>query len=118
MQSSFGTYLRATLKEKQTTLCAAANAMELSVPYLSDVCRGMRAPLSVERIDGLVQWLRLPDDKRVMLHQLAASDRAAVTLRVDHSRDDLQAAGLLSVLWDQLSQQQLDELATLLESWL
>lgn len=78
---TFGLLLRAAREKTGMTMGALARALDVSVPYISDVERGQRAPLSDEKLERVVSILHAD---RSALEAAAARYRGAV--KVDKGR--------------------------------
>lgn len=73
MAGNFGALLRRLREEAQVTLGALARALEVSTPYLSDVERGNRSPLSERNLREAARVLRLtPGQQDELLSEAAA----------------------------------------------
>ena len=57
---TFGEYLTAKREEKDITLRELARKLEVSAPFLSDVEKNRRAPLTQERLEKLAEVLSSP----------------------------------------------------------
>jgi len=72
---NFGEKMKTLRVEKGISLRKLAEAIDVSAPYLSDVERGQRNPLSAEHLYKVANVLGLNEDERRDLFDLAASSR-------------------------------------------
>ena len=109
----FGPMLRKIRKEHHRTLADLSRWLGVSIPYVSDVERGNRAPFPVERIRLLARELEVePDD----LMAAAAEDRGAFELRTDGvSEQGLKVGAALMRRWSQLTDEQLQRIEDVLD---
>ncbi len=97
---AFGPLLRRLRLDAGKTLDDIATALDLSVPYLSEVERGLRAPLTVDRIGHVASIL---DTEPGALHKAAAVTRGAFSLPAGPSPLHVDVAALLVEAWTSLS---------------
>lgn len=71
----FGEKLKAIRVEKGISLRALAEKIPVTPPYLSDVERGLRKPLSGEHIERVAEILALTPEERQSLFDAAAETR-------------------------------------------
>ncbi len=71
----FGEKLKSIRIEKGVSLRNLADKLGVSAPYLSDVERGQRKPLSGEHIDKIADVLGLTPEERQSLFDAAAETR-------------------------------------------
>ena len=72
---NFGETLKAIRIEKGLSLRTLADRLKVSAPYLSDVERGQRKPLSGEHIEKVAEILALAPEERQSLFDAAAETR-------------------------------------------
>ena len=75
---NFGEKLKSIRVEKDISLRKLAEKLGVSAPYLSDVERGQRKPLSGEYIDRVAEVLNLTPEERQSLFDAAAAVRGDV----------------------------------------
>ena len=75
---SFGWYLAHLREEKDITLRELARQIGVSAPFLSDVEKNRRAPLTADRLDQVAMVLGLSDDEKTKMYNLAGKQRNAV----------------------------------------
>jgi transcriptional regulator with XRE-family HTH domain len=63
----FGKALKEARKEARKKLREVADYMELSISYLSDIEQGRKSPPDLETVRKLQDFLRVKDDRLVML---------------------------------------------------
>ncbi len=71
---TFGTMLRRLRNASHKTITSVARSLSVSIAYLSDVERGQRAPLTLERINALACVLELTQEQECDL--MIAAERA------------------------------------------
>lgn len=77
-ESSFGDILHQLREKKDVTLRELARKIEVSAPFLSDVEKGRRAPLTAERLEAVVRALNLDKDEERKLYDAAGKQRNTI----------------------------------------
>jgi transcriptional regulator with XRE-family HTH domain len=108
----FGDLLRSLRQGKGIRLLEMSEQIRTTLPYLSDVERGRRDPLSNDRILRVAEYLEADP---LPLLESAIKVRDRVTLDVDGDARRLRVATLLSLLWPKASDGFLDRLIRLLK---
>lgn len=72
---NFGDFLTQKREEKDVTLREMARLIGISAPFLSDVEKNRRAPLTTERLEKVADVLKLSDFDKVMMYNLAGKQR-------------------------------------------
>ena len=72
---NFGDFLTQKREEKDVTLREMARLIGISAPFLSDVEKNRRAPLTTERLEKVADVLKLSDSDKVMMYNLAGKQR-------------------------------------------
>lgn len=108
----FGSQLRSARQKAGLKASDLASALDVSRPYITNVEKGLKAPLTGERLYQLQSMLDTLD-----LHKAAASDRGYVQLSV-LADDSLQidVASRLAYLWPTLSDEDLERIAKALDN--
>lgn len=75
---SFGEFLQTKREQQKTTLRQLAEKLDLSAPFLSDVEKGRRNSLDMDRLIMLKQILNLSDDEYETMLNLAGKQRKTV----------------------------------------
>ncbi|MCA9538730.1 MAG: helix-turn-helix transcriptional regulator [Myxococcales bacterium] len=105
MAERFGERLRALRTERGATMGALARHLGVSVPYISDVERSLRAPLTTDKIRAAAEYLGSDPEP---LFALAAAERGAFELAArpgDPLRSEVGAALMRG--WGDLSERDL-----------
>jgi transcriptional regulator with XRE-family HTH domain len=110
--SKFGTLLREERRRNKQTLGNVARQLEISIPYVSDVERGNRAPFAPERIIVLAEFLNT--DAGALL-VAAAESRGAFELDAKQSRMHQEVGAALMRGWTDLSEEDLESIAGILQ---
>ena len=74
-EKSFGEVLHLLREKKDVTLRELARKINVSAPFLSDVEKGRRAPLTAERLEAVVSALNLDKDEERELYDAAGRQR-------------------------------------------
>ena len=80
---SFGSYLEFIRKEKGRSLRETARAIDVTATFYSKVERGLKAPLTAERIEAVARFLLLTDEEKDRLYDLAANWKGELSLPED-----------------------------------
>ncbi|WP_253940758.1 helix-turn-helix domain-containing protein [Fundicoccus ignavus] len=72
---NFGGYLAKLRKERRVTLKDMADAIGITSPYLSDVEKGRRDSFDIERLNKIVDYLKLTHEETDHLMNLAGDQR-------------------------------------------
>jgi len=75
---SFGEFLQTKREQQKITLRQLAEKLDLSAPFLSDVEKGRRNSLDMDRLIMLKQILNLSDDEYETMLNLAGKQRKTV----------------------------------------
>lgn len=75
---TFGEYLNAKREEKNITLRELARKLDVSAPFLSDVEKNRRAPLTPERLEKLAEVLTLTDQEKAEMYDLVGKQKGSV----------------------------------------
>lgn len=77
-ERSFGEVLHLLREKKDVTLRELARKINVSAPFLSDVEKGRRAPLTTERLDAVVLALNLNKEEERELYDAAGRQRKTI----------------------------------------
>lgn len=108
----FGTYLRKTRLKKGVTLRQLAERLGCSEPYLSDVEHGRRSPLTDSRIHQAASLLGV-EPTELRLKAAVSRGKFKLPVKVSAKHDDL--AVRLSMLWESLTEKDLDAIGRILK---
>ena len=75
---NFGEFLQTTREQQKITLRQLAEKLDLSAPFLSDVEKGRRNSLDMDRLVMLRQILNLSDEEYETMLNLAGKQRKTV----------------------------------------
>lgn len=75
---TFGEYLTAKREEKDITLRELARKLDVSAPFLSDVEKNRRAPLTPERLERLAEVLALTDQEQAEMYDIVGKQKGSV----------------------------------------
>ena len=75
---TFGEYLTAKREEKDITLGELARKLEVSAPFLSDVEKNRRAPLTQERLEKLAEVLSLSVEEKAEMYDIVGRQKGSV----------------------------------------
>lgn len=74
----FGEYLTQLREAKDVTLRELARKIGVSAPFLSDVEKNRRAPLTAERLEKVVAVLGLSEEEKAEMYDMAGKQRNAI----------------------------------------
>lgn len=77
-EKNFGEFLQTKREQQKITLRQLAERLDLSAPFLSDVEKGRRNSLDMDRLIMLKQILNLSDDEYETMLNLAGKQRKTV----------------------------------------
>ena len=77
-EKSFGEVLHLLREKKDVTLRELARKINVSAPFLSDVEKGRRAPLTAERLEAVVSALNLDKEEERELYDAAGRQRKTI----------------------------------------
>ena len=77
-EKSFGEVLHLLREKKDVTLRELARKINVSAPFLSDVEKGSRAPLTAERLEAVVSALNLDKEEERELYDAAGRQRKTI----------------------------------------
>ena len=77
-EKSFGEVLHLLREKKDVTLRELARKINVSAPFLSDVEKGRRAPLTAERLEAVVSALNLDKAEERELYDAAGRQRKTI----------------------------------------
>lgn len=75
---TFGEYLAKKREERDITLRELARQLGISAPFLSDVEKNRRAPLTADRLEKTASILQLSDEEKTQMYNLAGKQRNTV----------------------------------------
>lgn len=75
---TFGEFLSQKRDEKDITLREMARKLGVSAPFLSDVEKNRRAPLTAERLEQVAVILALTEQEKAQMYDLAGKQRGSV----------------------------------------
>ena len=75
---TFGEYLTAKREERDITLRELARKLEVSAPFLSDVEKNRRAPLTQERLEKLAEVLSLTVEEKAEMYDIVGKQKGSV----------------------------------------
>lgn len=76
---SFGKLIKGKRLEKNMTMKDVANQLNLSVSYLSDIEKGRRNPLELDKLQALSKILSLTQEEEDQMMDLAGKERNEVS---------------------------------------
>lgn len=79
MAGEFGKYIAEKRLEKDVKLKPIAEALGMSVTYLSDIIKGRRNPPDKEGLDKLADMLNLNEQEKYIMFDLAGRERNQVS---------------------------------------
>ena len=94
-ERSFGEVLHLLREKKDVTLRELARKINVSAPFLSDVEKGRRAPLTAERLEAAAQALNLDKEEERELYDAAGRQRKTIAPDLPDyimEREDVSAA--------------------------
>lgn len=107
----FGQMLRSEREKKNITLTKLAAHLKFSVPYLSDIERGNRAPPDNERILLAAELLGIPP--KTLLREAAIS-RGVIELSADVPPRHQEMGAMLMRGWNKLTEDQVKQIEAVL----
>lgn len=108
----FGSQLRKTRKKAGLKASDLASALDVSRPYITNVEKGLKAPLTGARLYQLQHMI-----DTLKLHKAAALDRGYVQLTLDANEAlQLDVASRLAYLWPTLTDEDLERIAKALDN--
>ena len=75
---SFGKYLTNLREKKDVTLRELARLIGVSAPFLSDVEKGRKPPLTAERLEKVISALHLSKEEADKLNNLAGKQKGTI----------------------------------------
>jgi transcriptional regulator with XRE-family HTH domain len=105
---AFGPLLRRLRTEAGKKLDEIAKPMGVSITYLSEVERGTRAPLTLDRVK---QAAAILDVDPVVLQKAAGVSRGSFTLTAGPTSRHVDVGAELAAMWPELSQSDLFSIA-------
>ena len=84
MAKSFGDFISTRRKDNRITLRQMARLLSISAPYLLDVEKGRKNPLSIEKLNMIPEILSLSAEDRALMFDLAGEKRNEVAPDVPH----------------------------------
>jgi transcriptional regulator with XRE-family HTH domain len=81
----FGAFIKSkrTKDEREITLKAMADTLGLSLSMLSDIEQGRRKPFDSDKIEKFCEYLRLSDEDKALMYDLAARERGDIPSDID-----------------------------------
>lgn len=112
--STFGDLLRTLRSQAGMSMGELARQLAVSVPYISDVERGNRPPLTAARIEQVADLFRIDSTD---LHAAAAASRGSFELPLPQNASRLakQVGASLMRGWSHLSDADLELIANVLK---
>lgn len=77
-QDSFAGYITGIREDRKFTLRQMAESLRLSPAYYSDVEKGRRNPLSLEKLELFARITNMTDEEKTTMFDLAGKDRSEV----------------------------------------
>lgn len=75
---SFASYITSIREERRFTLRQMAEKLNVSPAYYSDVEKGRRNPLSLEKLELFANITNMTDEERIVMFDLAGKGRSEV----------------------------------------
>lgn len=75
---TFGEFIRKKRLEQSITLRRMADQLDVSAPFLSDVEKGRRNPLDLDKMNQLADFLHMNSQERDTMYDLAGRDRDTI----------------------------------------
>jgi transcriptional regulator with XRE-family HTH domain len=111
---AFGDTLKRARTQANKTLQDLANALEVTVGYMSDVERGRRHPLKPEAIEKVCEVVG--EQWKGMLYDSAIKATSVMSVTLNKTRGaEAHAAAALLRRWNQLSPAQFGEISRIVE---
>lgn len=79
MPSKFGDFISEKRKALGISLRGMADTLEIAAPYLSDIEKGRRNPPGIEMLNQMAHILKLTDDERNQLFDMAGKEKNQVS---------------------------------------
>ena len=96
MNITFGEYLTNKRKEKEMSLRMLAKELDISPAYLSDVENNRRHALSYEKLQKVIEILKLDEEEQRELYDLAGKAKDTIPADVEEFvKENLQVITLL-----------------------
>ena len=109
----FGEYIRHLREQANKSMRAMAEAVGVSVVYISDIERGRRNPPQGEKLSKLAEFLEM-DIKD--LEEMAAKERKRVGLELEDKGDIIADAALtLARRWDSITNEEASQILKILD---
>lgn len=77
-RSTFATYITCIREDRKYTLRQMAEALKVSAAYYSDVEKGRRNPLSLEKLEHFAEITSMTEEEKRTMYDLAGKDRSEV----------------------------------------
>jgi transcriptional regulator with XRE-family HTH domain len=77
-RSTFAAYIAGIREDRKFTLRQMADALKVSPAYYSDVEKGRRNPLSLEKLERFAELTAMTEEERRRMYDLAGKDRSEV----------------------------------------
>jgi transcriptional regulator with XRE-family HTH domain len=113
-RQKFGELFRAARKRAGKTLGEVAHDLEISLPYLSDVERTTRPPLSLERIAQAAVLFRSTEAEYSDMLRAAADHQGAFNLPMPNSPKGREAGAALMRSWNNLDDDLYEEIVNMI----
>jgi transcriptional regulator with XRE-family HTH domain len=110
MGQSFGMLLKEWRGRAGKSMGDVARYVGVSVTYISDVEREVRAPLSPDKIKKVASFLNIPPVQTEELLRAAATSRGAFEVNAGITEKHDHVGAVLMRGWDSLSPEQLDRI--------
>lgn len=79
MSLKFGDFISEKRKGWDITLRGMAEELDIAAPYLSDIEKGRRNPPNIEMLEKISSILKLSDDERNVMFDLAGEERKEIS---------------------------------------
>lgn len=79
MSPKFGDFISEKRKDRDITLRGMAEELDIAAPYLSDIEKGRRNPPNIEMLEKISSILKLSDDDRNVMFDLAGEERKEIS---------------------------------------
>ena len=84
MEMKFGEYLANKRKEREISLRMLAKELDVSPTYLSDVENNRRNALSYEKLNKIIEILKLDEEEQKILYDLAGEAKDEIPADVEN----------------------------------
>lgn len=84
MEMKFGEYLANKRKEREMSLRMLAKELDVSPTYLSDVENNRRNALSYEKLNKIIEILKLDEEEQKILYDLAGEAKDEIPADVEN----------------------------------